>query len=132
MEQESTVVVVIVVMYLFMIMFGFAEIIMKLNDVRLDIIDCINRKVKNMEYVVCGNQLCKYQNDGKCNRMVVTLDSDGKCIRFVPKPEFEHFFASQGQIVYDPVQKIIKVVPRNFVGEVEDFIEKDEVDKESE
>ena len=132
MEQESTVVVVIVVMYLFMIMFGFAEIIMKLNDVRLDIIDCINRKVKNMEYIVCGNQMCKYQNGGKCTRMAVTLDSDGRCVRFAPKPEFEHFFADQGQITQDPVHKITKVVPRNFVGWVEDFTEKDKVDKESE
>lgn len=120
MEQEF-----VIAMGLFMVMFGFAEITMKLNDVRLDIIDCINRKVKNMECVVCGNQLCKYQSEGKCSRMVVTLDSDGKCIRFVPKPEFEHFFASQGQIVYDPIQKIIKMVPRNFVGEVE-FTEKDD------
>ena len=119
-------------MYLFMIMFGFAEIIMKLNDVRLDIIDCINRKVKNMEYIVCGNQMCKYQNEGKCNRMAVTLDSDGRCVRFAPKPEFEHFFADQGQITQDPVHKITKVVPRNFVGWVEDFTEKDKVDKESE
>lgn len=115
-----------------MIMFGFAEIIMKLNDVRLDIIDCINRKVKNMEYIVCGNQLCKYQSEGKCSRMVVTLDSDGKCIRFAPKPEFEHFFAGQGQITQDLVQKITKVVSRNFTGWVEDFTEKDKIDKESE
>lgn len=121
MEQEFA-----IAMSLFMVMFGFAEITMKLNDVRLDIIDCINRKVKNMECVVCGNQLCKYQSEGKCSRMVVTLDSDGKCIRFAPKPEFEHFFASQGQIVYDPVQKIIKMVPRNFVGEVDTFVEKDD------
>lgn len=119
-------------MGLFMVMFGFAEITMKLNDVRLDIIDCINRKVKNMECVVCGNQLCKYQNEGKCIRMAVTLDSNGQCVRFAPKPEFEHFFVNQKQIVQDPVQKITKAVPRNFVGEVEDFIEKDEVDKESE
>lgn len=126
MEQESTVVVVIAVMYLFMIMFGFAEIIMKLNDVRLDIIDCINRKVKNMGYIVCGNQLCKYQSEGKCSRMAVTLDSDGKCIRFVPKPEFEHFFADQGQIIQDPVHKITKVVPRNFVGYMDTFVEKDD------
>ena len=132
MEQESTVVVVIAVMYLFMIMFGFAEIIMKLNDVRLDIIECINRKVKNMGYIVCGNQMCKYQNEGKCTRMAVTLDSDGRCVRFAPKPEFEHFFADQGQITQDPVHKITKVVPRNFVGWVEDFTEKDKVDKESE
>ena len=127
MEQEF-----VIAMGLFMVMFGFAEITMKLNDVRLDIIDCINRKVKNMECVVCGNQLCKYQSEGKCSRMVVTLDSDGKCVRFAPKPEFEHFFAGQGQITQDPVQKITKVVPRNFVDEVEDFIEKDEVDEESE
>ena len=113
-------------MGLFMVMFGFAEITMKLNDVRLDIIDCINRKVKNMECVVCGNQLCKYQNEGKCSRMAVTLDSDGKCVRFAPKPEFEHFFNSQGQIVYDPVQKTAKMVPRNFVGEVDTFVEKDD------
>lgn len=131
MEQKFAIVIAIVV-YLFMIMFGFAEIIMKLNDVRLDIIDCINRKVKNMECVVCGNQLCKYQSKDKCSRTVVTLDGDGKCVRFVPKSEFEHFFAGQGQIVYDPVQKMPKRAPRNFVGEVEDFIEKDEVDKESE
>lgn len=131
MEQEFAIVIAIA-MGLFMVMFGFAEITMKLNDVRLDIIDCINRKVKNMECVVCGNQLCKYQSEGKCSRMAVTLDSDGKCVRFAPKPEFEHFFNSQGQIVYDPVQKTAKKVPRNFVGEVEDFIEKDEVDKESE
>lgn len=103
------------------------NITMKLNDVRLDIIDCINRKVKNMECVVCGNQLCKYQNEGKCSRMAVTLDSNGQCVRFAPKPEFEHFFVNQKQIVQDPVQKITKVVPRNFVGEVEDFIEKDEM-----
>ena len=127
MEQEF-----VIAMGLFMVMFGFAEITMKLNDVRLDIIDCINRKVKNMECVVCGNQLCKYQSEGKCSRMAVTLDSDGKCVRFVPKPEFEHCFAGQGQIAQDPVQNITKVVPRNFVGEVEDFIEKDEVDEESE
>ena len=132
MEQESTVVVVIAVMYLFMIMFGFAEIIMKLNNVRLDIIDCINRKVKNMGYIVCGNQMCKYQNEGKCTGRAVTLDSDGRCARFAPKPEFEHFFADQKQIAQDPVQKITKVVPRNFTGEVEDFIEKDEVDEKSE
>lgn len=131
MEQEFAIVIAVVV-YLFMVMFGFAEITMKLNDVRLDIIDCINRKVKNMECVVCGNQLCKYQNEGKCSRMAVTLDSNGQCVRFAPKPEFEHFFVNQKQIVQDPVQKITKVVPRNFVGEVEDFIEKDEVDKESE
>lgn len=117
MEQEFAIVIAIAV-YLFMIMFGFAEIIMKLNDVRLDIIDCINRKVKNMECVVCGNQLCKYQNEGKCSRMAVTLDNDGQCVRFAPKPEFEHFFVNQKQIVQDPVQKITKV------GEVEDFIEK--------
>lgn len=131
MEQEFAIVIVIVV-YLFMIMFGFAEITMKLNDVRLDIIDYINRKVKNMGYIVCGNQLCKYQNEGKCDRMAVTLDSDGKCVRFVPKPEFEHFFAGQGQITQDPVQKITKVVPRNFTGWVEDFTEKDKIDKENE
>ena len=125
MEQELAIVVAIAV-YLFMIMFGFAEIIIKLNDVRLDIIDCINRKVKNMECVVCGNQLCKYQSEGKCSRMAVTLDSDGKCVRFAPKPEFEHFFNSQGQIVYDPVQKTAKMVPRNFVGEVDTFDEKDD------
>lgn len=125
MEQEFAIVIAIAV-YLFMIMFGFAEIIMKLNDVRLDIIDCINRKVKNMECVVCGNQLCKYQNEGKCSRMAVTLDSDGKCVRFAPKPEFEHFFNSQGQIVYDPIQKTAKKVPRNFVGEVDTFVEKDD------
>lgn len=125
MEQEFAIVIAIAV-YLFMIMFGFAEIIMKLNDVKLDIIDYINRKVKNMEYVVCGNQLCKYQNEGKCNRMAVTLDSDGKCVRFAPKPEFEHFFAGQGQITQDPVQKITKVVSRNFTGWVEDFTEKDD------
>ena len=121
MEQEF-----VIAMGLFMVMFGFAEITMKLNDVRLDIIDCINRKVKNMECVVCGNQLCKYQSEGKCSRMVVTLDNDGKCVRFAPKPEFEHFFASQGQIVYDPVQKITKVVPRNFTGWVDTFVEKDD------
>ena len=132
MEQESTAVVVIVVMYLFMVMFGFAEITMKLNDVRLDIIDCINRKVKNMGYIVCGNQMCKYQNEGKCTRMAVTLDSDGRCVRFAPKLDFEHFFAGQGQITQDPVQKITKVVPRNFTGWVEDFTERNEVDKESE
>lgn len=109
-----------------MIMFGFAEIIMKLNDIRLDIIDCINRKVKNMECVVCGNQLCKYQSEGKCSRMVVALDSDGQCMRFVPKPEFEHFFAGQKQIAQDPVQKITKVVPRNFIGWVDTFVEKDD------
>lgn len=86
-----------------MVMFGFAEITMKLNDVRLDIIDCINRKVKNMGYIACGNQLCKYQSEDKCSRMAVTLDSDGKCVRFAPKPEFEHFFADQGQITQDPV-----------------------------
>lgn len=131
MEQEFAIVIAIA-MGLFMVMFGFAEITMKLNDVRLDIIDCINRKVKNMGYVVCGNQMCKYQNEGKCTRMAVTLDSDGRCVRFAPKPEFEHFFADQGQITQDSVHKITKVVPRNFVGEVEDFIEKDEVDKESE
>ena len=131
MEQEFAIVIAVAV-YLCMVMFGFAEITMKLNDVRLDIIDCINRKVKNMECVVCGNQLCKYQNEDKCIRMAVTLDSNGQCVRFAPKPEFEHFFNSQGQIIYDPVQKITKAVPRNFVGEVEDFIEKDEVDKESE
>ena len=119
-------------MYLFMIMFGFAEIIMKLNDVRLDIIDCINRKVKNMGYIVCGNQMCKYQNGGKCTRMAVTLDSDGRCVRFTLKPEFEHFFAGQGQITQDPIHKITKVVPRNFTGWVEDFTERNEVDKESE
>lgn len=131
MEQEFAIIIAVAV-YLFMIMFGFAEIIMKLNDVRLDIIDCINRKVKNMEYIVCGNQLCKYQSEGKCSRMVVTLDSDGKCIRFAPKPEFEHFFAGQGQITQDLVQKITKVVSRNFTGWVEDFTEKDKIDKESE
>ena len=109
-----------------MVMFGFAEITMKLNDVRLDIIDCINRKVKYMECVVCGNQLCQYQNEGKCNRMAVTLDSNGKCVRFVPKPEYEHFFEGQYQIVQDPVQKITKVVPRNFVGYVDTFVEKDD------
>ena len=113
-------------------MFGFAEITMILNDVRLDIIECINRKVKNMGYVVCGNQMCKYQNEGKCARMAVTLDSDGRCVRFAPKHEFEHFFADQGQIAQDPVQKITKVVPRNFTGWVEDFTERNEVDKESE
>jgi hypothetical protein len=64
--------------------------------------------------------------------MAVTLDSNGQCVRFAPKPEFEHFFVNQKQIVQDPVQKITKAVPRNFVGEVEDFIEKDEVDKENE
>ena len=127
MEQEF-----VIAMGLFMVMFGFAEITMKLNDVRLNIIDCINRKVKNMECVVCGNQLCKYQSEGKCSRMVVTLDSDGKCVRFAPKPEFEHFFAGQEQITQDPVQKITKVVPRNFTGWVEDFTERNEVDKESE
>ena len=131
MEQEFAIIIAVAV-YLLMVMFGFAEITMKLNDVRLDIIDCINRKVKNMEYVVCGNQLCKYQNEGKCNRIAVTLDSDGKCVRFAPKPEFEHFFADQGQITQDPVHKITKVVPRNFTGWVEDFTEKDKVDKESE
>lgn len=115
-----------------MVMFGFAEITMKLNDVRLDIIDCINRKVKSMECVVCGNQLCKYQSEGKCDRMAVTLDSNGQCVRFAPKPEFEHFFEGQYQIAQDPVQKITKMVPRNFTGWVEDFTEKDEVDKESE
>lgn len=72
MEQEFAIVVAVAV-YLFMVMFGFAEITMKLNDVRLDIIDCINRKVKNMECVVCGNQLCKYQSEGKCIRMAVLL-----------------------------------------------------------
>ena len=102
------------------------------NPVRLDIIDCINRKVKNMEYIVCGNQICKYQNEGKCTRMAVTLDSDGRCVRFAPKPEFEHFFAGQKQVAQDPIQKITKVVPRNFTGWVEDFTEKDEVNKESE
>lgn len=131
MEQELAIVVAIAV-YLFMIMFGFAEIIIKLNDVRLDIIDCINRKVKNMECVVCRNQLCKYQSEGKCSRMAVTLDSDGQCVRFVPKPEYEHFFEGRYQIAQDPVQKIAKMVPRNFVGFVEDFTEKDEVDRESE
>lgn len=131
MEQEFAIVIAVAV-YLCMVMFGFAEITMKLNDVRLDIIDCINRKVKNMECVVCGNQLCKYQSEGKCSRMAVTLDSDGQCIRFAPKPEFEHFFEGQYQIAQDPVQKITKMVPRNFVGYVEDFIERDEVDKESE
>lgn len=120
MEQEF-----VIAMGLFMVMFGFAEITMKLNDVRLDIIDCINRKVKNMECVVCGNQLCKYQNESKCTRMAVTLDSDGRCVRFTPKPEFEHFFAGQGQITQDPVQKITKVVPRNFTGWVDTFVEKD-------
>ena len=85
-----------------------------------------------MEYIVCGNQLCKYQSEGKCSRMAVTLDSDGKCVRFAPKPEFEHFFAGQGQITQDSVQKTTKVVPRNFTGWVEDFTEKDEVNKESE
>ena len=119
-------------MGLFMVMFGFAEITMKLNDVRLDIIDCINRKVKNMGYIVCGNQMCKYQNEGKCTRIAVTLDSDGRCARFAPKPEFEHFFADQKQITQDPVQKITKVVPRNFTGWVEDFTEKDKVNKENE
>lgn len=131
MEQEFAIVIAVVV-YLFMVISAKPNITMKLNDVRLDIIDCINRKVKNMECVVCGNQLCKYQNEGKCSRMAVTLDSNGQCVRFAPKPEFEHFFVNQKQIVQDPVQKITKVVPRNFVGEVEDFIEKDEVDKESE
>ena len=131
MEQELAIVVAIAV-YLFMIMFGFAEIIIKLNDVRLVIIDCINRKVKNMECVVCGNQLCKYQSEGKCSRMAVTLDSDGQCVRFSPKPEYEHFFEGRYQIAQDPIQKIAKVVPRNFVGFVEDFTEKDEVDRESE
>ena len=125
MEQELAIVVAIAV-YLFMIMFGFAEIIIKLNDVRLDIIDCINRKVKNMECVVCGNQLCKYQSEGKCSRMAVTLDSDGQCVRFSPKPEYEHFFEGRYQIAQDPVQKIAKVVPRNFVGEVDTFVEKDD------
>lgn len=131
MEQEFAIVIAVVV-YLFMVISAKPNITMKLNDVRLDIIDCINRKVKNMECVVCGNQLCKYQNEGKCSRMAVTLDSNGQCVRFAPKPEFEHFFVNQKQIVQDPVQKITKVVPRNFVDEVEDFIEKDEVDKESE
>lgn len=121
MEQEFATAV-----YLFMVMFGFAEITMKLNDVRLDIIDCINRKVKNMECVICGNQLCKYQNEGKCIRMAVTLDSNGQCVRFAQKPEFEHFFAGQKQIVYDPIQKTTKAVPRNFTGWVEDFTEKDD------
>ena len=121
MEQEF-----VIAMGLFMVMFGFAEITMKLNDVRLDIIDCINRKVKNMGYIVCGNQMCKYQNEGKCTRIAVTLDSDGRCARFAPKPEFEHFFADQEQIIQDPIQKIIKVVPRNVTGWVEDFIEKDD------
>ena len=125
MEQELAIVVAIAV-YLFMIMFGFAEIIIKLNDVRLDIIDCINRKVKNMECVVCGNQLCKYQSEGKCSRMAVTLDSDGQCMRFSPKPEYEHFFEGRYQIAQDPVQKIAKMVPRNFVGEVDTFVEKDD------
>lgn len=125
MEQELAIVVAIAV-YLFMIMFGFAEIIIKLNDVRLDIIDCINRKVKNMECVVCGNQLCKYQSEGKCSRMAVTLDSDGQCMRFSPKPEYEHFFEGRYQIAQDPVQKIAKVVPRNFVGWVDTFVEKDD------
>lgn len=110
----------------------FAEIIMILNDARLDIIECINRKVKNMEYIVCGNQMCKYQNEGKCTRMAVTLDSEGRCARFAPKPEFEHFFADQGQITQDPVQKTTKVVPRNFIGWVEDFTEKDKINKENE
>lgn len=131
MEQEFAIAIAIA-MGLFMVMFGFAEITMKLNDVRLDIIDCINRKVKNMGYIVCGNQMCKYQNEGKCTRMAVTLDSDGRCVRFAPKPEFEHFFADQEQIIQDPVHKITKVVPRNFVGWVDTFIEKDEVNKESE
>ena len=120
MEQEF-----VIAMGLFMVMFGFAEITMKLNDVRFDIIECINRKVKNMGYVVCGNQMCKYQNEGKCARMAVTLDSDGKCVRFAPKPEFEHFFAGQEQIIQDPVQKITKVVPRDFTGWVDTFVEKD-------
>lgn len=125
MEQEFAIVTAIAV-GLFMVIFGFAEITMKLNDVRLDIIDCINRKVKSMECVMCGNQLCKYQNEGKCSRMAVTLDSNGQCVRFAPKPEFEHFFDSQRQIVYDPTQKITKAVPRNFVGEVDTFVEKDD------
>lgn len=126
MEQELLTIVVLICVNLFMVIFGCAEITMKLNDVRLDIIDCINRKVKDMECVVCGNQLCKYQSEGKCSRMAVTLDSDGKCVRFVPKPEFEHFFAGQRQVVQDPVQKIVKVVPRNFVGYVDTFVEKDD------
>lgn len=42
------------------------------------------------------------------------------------------FFEGQYQIAQDPIQKITKMVPRNFVGYVEDFIERDEVDKESE
>ena len=125
MEQEFSIVIIIAIC-LFMVMFGFAEITMKLNDIRLDIIECINRKVKNMGYVVCGNQMCKYQNEGKCIRMAVTLDSDGRCVRFAPKHEFEHFFADQGQITQDPVQKITKVVPRNFIGWVDTFVEKDD------
>lgn len=125
MEQEFAIVIAIAV-YLFMVISAKPNITMKLNDVRLDIIDCINRKVKNMECVVCGNQLCKYQNEGKCIRMAVTLDSNGQCVRFAPKPEFEHFFVNQKQIVQDPVQKITKVVPRNFVGYVDTFVEKDD------
>lgn len=125
MEQEFAIVIAIAV-YLFMVISAKPNITMKLNDVRLDIIDCINRKVKNMECVVCGNQLCKYQNEGKCIRMAVTLDSNGQCVRFTPKPEFEHFFVNQKQIVQDPVQKITKVVPRNFVGYVDTFVEKDD------
>ncbi len=126
MGQELLAIVVLICVNLFMVIFGCAEITMKLNDVRLDIIDCINRKVKDMECVVCGNQLCKYQSEGKCNRMAVTLDEYGKCVRFVPKPEFEHFYENQGQVVKDPVQKIVKVAPRNFVGWVDTFVEKDD------
>lgn len=126
MGQELLVIVVLIIVGLSMVIFGCAEITMKLNDIRLDIIDCINRKVKSMDCVVCGNQLCKYQNEGKCNRMAVTLDEYGKCVRFVPKPEFEHFYEGQMQITQDPVQKITKVVPRNFVGWVDTFVEKDD------
>lgn len=125
-------IVALICVNLFIVIFGCAEITMKLNDVRLDIIDYINRKVKYMNCVVCGNQLCKYQSEGKCNRMVLTIDEEGHCVRFAPKPEFEHFYEGQMQIAQDPVQKITKAVPRNFVGWVDTFIEKDEVDKEDE